>query len=95
MKVPNVQGMTQAEAVSAIMDAGLVPIVIQVPSQQPEGAVLAQDPAPNEDVPAQSKVRVNVSGGPASTQTRTVTTEQTTTESTTVTTVATTPTPTP
>jgi len=93
VKVPNVQGMTQGEAVAAITDAGLVPIVIQVPSQQPEGTVLAQDPAANEDVAAQSKVRVNVSGGPASTQTRTVTTEQTTTESTTVTTVATTTTP--
>jgi beta-lactam-binding protein with PASTA domain len=79
VKVPAVQGMSQADAVSAITDAGLVPIVIQVPSQKPQGTVIAQDPAAGKEVPAQSNVRVNVSGGPASTQTLTVTTSQTTT----------------
>ena len=86
MKVPAVQGTTQADAVSAITKAGLVPIVIQVPSQQAEGNVVAQDPAPNQEVRAGSKVRVNVSGGPAATQTQTVTTSETTTTATTVTT---------
>jgi serine/threonine-protein kinase len=82
VKVPAVQGMSQADAVTAITDAGLVPIVIQVPSQKTKGAVIAQDPPANQQVPAQSPVRVNVSGGPASTQTLTVTTSQTTTATT-------------
>jgi len=86
VKVPAVQGTTQAEAVSAITNAGLVPIVVEVPSQQAEGDVIAQDPTPNQEVRAGSKVRLNVSGGPAATQTQTVTTSETTTTATTVTT---------
>jgi beta-lactam-binding protein with PASTA domain len=82
VKVPAVQGMSQSEALKAITDAGLVPIVIQIPSQEAKGTVIAQDRAPNQEVPARSKVRINVSGGPTntSTQTLTVTTSQTTTE---------------
>ena len=79
VKVPGVQGTSQADAVKAVTDAGLVPIVVQVPSQQPVGTVIAQDPQPNQQVQAGSKVRMNVSGGPASTQTTTVTTSETTT----------------
>lgn len=90
VKVPAVQGMTTTDAVNAITQAGLVPIVIQVPSQQPQGKVIAQDPAANQQVQAGGKVRLNVSGGPAVTQTTTVTTSQTTTAATTVTTGATT-----
>jgi serine/threonine-protein kinase len=90
VKVPAVQGMSQADAVSAITDAGLVPIVIQVPSQTTKGTVIAQDPPANQQRPAQSTVRINVSGGPASTQTTTVTTSQTTTETTATTRTATT-----
>src|SRR5437763_2611462 len=87
VKVPAVQGTSQADAVSAITKAGLVPVVIQVPSHQTQGNVIAQDPAPNQPVRAGSKVRINVSGGPASTQTQTVTTSltQTTTAGTTTT----------
>ncbi len=91
VKAPAVQGMTQADAVKAITDAGLVPIVIQVPSQQAEGNVIAQDPAANQQVRAGSKVRINVSGGPASTQTQTVTTSETETETTATTVTTTTP----
>jgi beta-lactam-binding protein with PASTA domain len=90
VKVPAVQGMSASDAVDAITKAGLVPIVIQVPSQQQEGKVITQDPAANQQVQAGAKVRVNVSGGPAATQTTTVTTSQTTTAETTVTTPATT-----
>jgi beta-lactam-binding protein with PASTA domain len=78
--------MTQAQAVEAIGDAGLVPVVIQIPSQQPQGTVIAQDPGANQHVAAQSKVRMNVSGGPASTETLTVTTSQTATSTRTATT---------
>ena len=91
VKVPAVQGTSQADAVSAITDAGLVPVVIQVPSQQAEGNVIAQDPAANQQVRAGSKVRINVSGGPASTQTQTVTTSETETETTATTVTTTTP----
>jgi beta-lactam-binding protein with PASTA domain len=91
VKVPAVQGTTQADAVAAITKAGLVPVVIQVPSQQAEGNVIAQDPAPNQPVRAGSKVRLNVSGGPAATQTQTVTTSQTETETTATTVTTTTP----
>jgi eukaryotic-like serine/threonine-protein kinase len=93
VKVPAVQGMSQADAVAAVVDAGLTPIVIQVPSQRAQGSVIAQDPPANQEVPAQSKVRMNVSGGPASTQTLTVTTSQTTTETTQTATTVTTTTP--
>jgi serine/threonine-protein kinase len=91
VKVPGLQGTSQADAVRAVTEAGLVPIVVQVPSQQPEGTVIAQDPAPNQEVRAGSKVRMNVSGGPASTQTTTVTTSQTTTATTVTTSETTTP----
>ena len=78
VNVPAVQGASQADAVKAIVDAGLVPIVIRVPSQKPQGTVIAQDPAANQEVASGSNVRVNVSGGPASTETLTVTTSETT-----------------
>ena len=93
VKVPAVEGMTQSDAVAAIANAGLVPVAIQVPSQKPSGTVIAQDPPANQQVAAHSKVRFNVSGGPASTQTLTVTTSQTTTETTRTATTVTTTTP--
>jgi serine/threonine-protein kinase len=93
VKVPAVLGLSQSDAVKAITDAGLVPIVIQVPSPKAKGTVIAQDPAANQQVQAQSEVRVNVSGGPTntSTETLTVTTSQTTTARSTTTVVTTTP----
>ena len=90
VKVPDVQGQSSADAAQALASAGLVPIVIQVPSQQPRGTVVAQDPASGQQAPAGSKVRINVSGGPAQTNTLTVTTSQTTTTATTITTPGTT-----
>jgi beta-lactam-binding protein with PASTA domain len=90
VKVPGVEGTNLNEAVPAIVRAQLVPVVIQVPSQEPKGTVIAQDPAANEPAAAGSKVRLNVSGGPASTQTLTVTTSETTTTTETETTAITT-----
>jgi eukaryotic-like serine/threonine-protein kinase len=90
VKVPSLQGQSTSNAVNSITSAGLIPIVIQVPSHQPQGTVITQDPAANQQVPAGSKVRVNVSGGPAATHTTTVTTSETTTTATTVTTPGTT-----
>jgi beta-lactam-binding protein with PASTA domain len=93
VEVPAVLGLSQSDAVKAIVDAGLVPVVIQVPSQKAQGTVIAQDPAANQEVTAQARVRINVSGGPTntSTQTLTVTTSQTTTARSTTTVVTTTP----
>src|SRR5947208_211412 len=71
VKVPSVQGQSSADAVKAVTDAGLIPIVIQVPSSKPTGTVIAQDPAPNQQVAAGSNVRLNASGGPAATKTTT------------------------
>ncbi len=93
IKVPAVQGMSQADAVKAVVDAGLVPVVIQVPSQEGKGTVIAQDPAADQPVAPQAKVRINVSGGPAATKTTTVTTSQTTTQTTRTATTVTTTTP--
>ncbi len=90
VKVPAVEGTNLNEAVPTIVRAQLVPVVIQVPSQQAKGTVIAQDPAANEQAAAGSKVRLNVSGGPASTQTLTVTTSETTTTTETATTAITT-----
>ena len=80
VKVPAVEGQNLNDAVATVVRAGLTPVVIQVPSQEAKGTVLAQDPPANEQVQAGSKVRMNVSGGPAntSTQTLTVTTSETT-----------------
>ena len=61
---------------------------MNVSSQQPQGTVVAQNPAPNQKVAGGAKVRINVSGGTP--QTQTVTTTQTTTTIAT-TTVSTTP----
>jgi len=87
--VPALQGLTQANAVAAIQNAGLVPVVIQVPSSQPPGTVIAQDPARDQKVQRGSKVRINVSAGTSTstttftvltvTTTRTATTRVTTT----------------
>jgi len=71
--VPTLQGLSEANAVSAIKNAGLVPTVIQVPSSQTMGTVIAQDPAAAQKVKRGSTVRMNVSAGTTSTSTTTLT----------------------
>jgi eukaryotic-like serine/threonine-protein kinase len=103
--VPALQGMTEANAVSALQAAGLVPDVKQVPSAEPRGTVIAQKPPPQQKVARGAHVRLNVSDGSqkstststvVSVQTATVTTAQTSTANRTVTrTTATTVTTTP
>jgi len=87
--VPALLGLTQANAVAAIQTAGLVPVVIQVPSSQPKGTVIAQDPPRDQKVQHGAKVRINVSAATSTstttftvltvTTTRTATTRVTTT----------------
>ena len=61
--VPNAVGLPQAEARAALVKAGFAVTTAQVFSDQPEGSVVAQDPAAGERVAPGAKVRLNVSKG--------------------------------
>jgi len=63
--VPSVIGKSQADAVSTLTNAGLVAKVFSVASSRPPDTVTGQDPAPGKTVVKGSKVRINVSSGPA------------------------------
>jgi eukaryotic-like serine/threonine-protein kinase len=65
VSVPSVTGKSQADAVSTLTNAGLVARVFQVPSSKPVDTVTGQDPLPGKTVVKGSKVRINVSSGPA------------------------------
>jgi serine/threonine-protein kinase len=66
VKVPSVIGKTQDDAVSTLVNAGLkASPVVPVPSNKPQGTVTGQDPAPGLEVVEGSRVRINVSSGPA------------------------------
>jgi eukaryotic-like serine/threonine-protein kinase len=66
VKVPSVIGKTQDDAVSTLVNAGLeANPVVPVPSSRPEGTVTGQDPSPGTTVIEGSRVRINVSSGPA------------------------------
>lgn len=64
--VPDVVGVTVAEATQQLEGAGLVARPSTVPSSQPEGTVVAQSPKAGDKVDRDSPVRINVSGGPGS-----------------------------
>jgi eukaryotic-like serine/threonine-protein kinase len=64
VQVPDVRGRSRDEAVATITAANLVAQVHAVPSNDPENTVVAQDPAPGEEVEEGSAVRVNISSGP-------------------------------
>src|SRR5262249_38738685 len=61
--VPDVRGLTQTDAITALVHAGLNANPVAVYSTEPSGVVTAQSPSPNEIVPSGSKVRINVSQG--------------------------------
>ena len=63
--VPNAVGLSQVDARSKLVNAGFAVTTAQVFSDQPAGTVVAQDPAAGEKVAPGSKVRLNVSKGPA------------------------------
>jgi serine/threonine-protein kinase len=54
-----------------LQQAGLKATTAQVPSSQPKGTVLAQNPPAGQKVPEGSPVRLNVSKGPATSPTTT------------------------
>ena len=63
--VPSVVGKSQADAVSTLTNAGLIAKVFSVASSRPPDTVTGQDPLPGKTVVKGSKVRINVSSGPA------------------------------
>jgi beta-lactam-binding protein with PASTA domain len=58
--VPDVVGATSAEATSKLEAAGLKANVVAVPSSEPAGTVVAQNPAPGKDATTGDTVRLNV-----------------------------------
>jgi beta-lactam-binding protein with PASTA domain len=85
--VPDLVGKSTQEADAALKQAGLTGTVAQVPSSQPKGTIVAQNPPAGSKVASGTAVRVNVSKGQGA---QTTTTTGTTT-STQPTTTATTP----
>src|SRR3954470_1541322 len=79
--VPQVVGQTQGSAVNALTGAGLKPVLHNVGSAKPAGAVVAQKPPAGKEVDKGSKVTLNVSTGTAPSTTTTVSTTTTTTAS--------------
>ena len=76
--VPDVVGQAQQQALSTLQQAGLKATTAQVPSSQPKGTVVAQNPASGQKVAQGSSVRLNVSKGQATPSTTTTTTRTTT-----------------
>jgi beta-lactam-binding protein with PASTA domain len=71
VSVPNVVGQSQAQAISALQQAGLKATTAQVPSAQAQGTVVAQNPAGGQKISTGSPVRLNISKGPATSPTTT------------------------
>jgi eukaryotic-like serine/threonine-protein kinase len=69
--VPDVTSQSRSTAVSTLRGAGLVPSVVNVPSPQAGGIVVAQRPLGGKRVQEGSKVQLNVSRGPAAPTTTT------------------------
>ena len=61
--VPDVLGLTEEEAVAALRAREFEPRIFDVPSPDPAGTVVAQQPQPGEQAPPDSRVRINVSTG--------------------------------
>jgi beta-lactam-binding protein with PASTA domain/tRNA A-37 threonylcarbamoyl transferase component Bud32 len=73
--VPNVSGISEAEALQRLRDAGLVPGArVRAPSDTlPAGTVITTQPGPGTRVAIDSVVEVTVSSGPARASVRSVT----------------------
>src|SRR5919198_1563995 len=65
VRVPDVRGDNSTDAAAAIASVGLKPNVHEVYSSKDPGTVVAQAPRPGVKVVKGSKVRINVSKGPA------------------------------
>ena len=67
VQVPEVVGARESDAVATLRSAGLVPRVVDIFSEEPEGTVIAQDPKGGTSIVEGSDVRLNVSKGPQQT----------------------------
>lgn len=63
--VPDVRGKSVSDAIAALADAGLRANPVEIHSSETPGTVIAQDPAPNTRRVKGTRVRINVSQGPA------------------------------
>jgi eukaryotic-like serine/threonine-protein kinase len=81
VEVPDLIGLTEEEAKERLVDAGLEANVFEVPSDQPAGTVVAQNPPPGDVVGQGDTVRINVSTGEGTGTETTDTTETDTTGS--------------
>ena len=82
VSVPDVTSRTQQDAVAALRAAGLESHVVQVPSTETQGTVLAQNPPAGQKLARGGTVRLNVAtatAAPTTTQTTTLATTTTTT----------------
>jgi beta-lactam-binding protein with PASTA domain len=77
--VPRVVGQTQGAAVATLTKLGLKPTLENVPSDNPVGTVIGQNPPAGKEVDKGSKVVVNVSTGTGPSTTTPATTTSTTT----------------
>lgn len=64
--VPDLVGQTEDEAKEELQQLGLRANVATVPSEEPDGTVVAQNPTAGTTVRADSLVRINVSSGSSS-----------------------------
>ena len=65
VNVPNVVGMTQANAQSALLDAGLAPSFVNQANSAPKGQAFEQQPAAGGSVAPETVVIVAISTGPS------------------------------
>ena len=79
VSVPDVTSRTQQDAVAALRAAGLESHVVQVPSTETQGTVLAQNPPAGQKLARGGTVRLNVAAAPTTTPTTTQATTTTTT----------------
>jgi beta-lactam-binding protein with PASTA domain len=62
--VPDLSGKSEADAVDTLDQAGLLPSIVFVPSQDPLGTVEAQSQSAGTSLPASARVQINLSQGP-------------------------------
>jgi beta-lactam-binding protein with PASTA domain len=90
VSVPSVTGQSEQQAAATLRSAGLTARLVTVPSTQPAGTVVAQNPAAGAKVARGSAVRLNVA---RATPQQTTTTQQSTTTAPRQTTTSATPAP--
>jgi len=64
VEVPDVRGLPLTQALARLVEAGLDPNPVQVPSDKPAGTVTAQSIAPGDKAVIKTTIRINISKGP-------------------------------